>query len=153
MSMNEIMPVSEIVDAEAVRVGQLYVWARSSIVVSVKYLMECGRALSQKKEFLSGHGRWLPWLIANESTLGFGERTARMLMAASNRQLTSDLDETGATQISREIWGNALSRRLLATDDNEWYTPAQYIEVARRVLGEIDLESGSCLRWSICRPA
>ena len=104
--MSELAPVSEIVDAEAVRIGQLYVRARSSIVVSVKYLMECGRSLANKKQTL-GHGQWLPWLLANEGTLGFGERTARMLMAASNRQLTSDLDEAGATEISREIWGNA----------------------------------------------
>ena len=44
--MTDIAPVSEIVDGEAVRIGQLYVRARSSIVVSVKYLMECGRELA-----------------------------------------------------------------------------------------------------------
>jgi phage N-6-adenine-methyltransferase len=140
MSLNEIALV-EIDDAASI--GQLYVRARSSAVVSVNYLIECGRKLTTKKQSL-GHGQWLPWLMANERVLGFTERTARMLMAVSNRQLTSDLDEAGATQISREIWGNATPPRLLGTEDNEWYTPAQHIELARRVLGEIDLDPASC---------
>ena len=43
-----------------------------------------------------------PRLKANAETLGFGDRTARLLMrAASNWKLASDLNEAEAVQISR----------------------------------------------------
>ena len=38
--------------------------------------------------------------------LGFGESTARKLIAGSNRQSTADLDEPQAIAINRRIWGN-----------------------------------------------
>jgi hypothetical protein len=71
--------------------------------------------------------------------LGFGERTARLLIAGANRKPASDLNEADAIAISRQIWGHE-NHRALGTGENEWYTPKQYIEAARKVLGEIDLD-------------
>jgi hypothetical protein len=86
-------------DPAAKRIGDAY-------RKGVDAYQETGRLLIAQKDRL-GHGEWLPWLKANETALGFGERTARMLMqwadnpnwdaerawGHSNRKPAADLDE------------------------------------------------------------
>jgi phage N-6-adenine-methyltransferase len=130
-------------DGDAIEIGDLYRKGKSSMVDSVRYLIEAGQQLAAKKGSL-GHGAWLPWLEANADALGFGERTARLLMGGANRKLTADLSEEDALSLNREIWGNRGGPRILGTGETEWYTPRRYLELARRVLGTIDLDPASC---------
>jgi phage N-6-adenine-methyltransferase len=136
----------EIVDTDAIRIGESYRKAKLSIIDSVKYQIECGRALTEKKNSLS-HGEWLPWLEANQGTLKFESRqtASRLMKLASNGAATHHLESPAqALQFSRETWGNdSTLRPLSGTGENEWYTPTKCIDMTRRVLGEIDLDPAS----------
>lgn len=102
----------EIVDRDAVEIGEIYEGSRSSIVESVRGLIECGQRLIAKKAQLP-RGAWLPWLADNADVLGFNiNSTPQRLMklARENSALAQNLEEPAeALRISREIWGHEQS--------------------------------------------
>ena len=116
-----------------------YQTARSQQAASVLSLIECGRLLLAVKA-TTPHGEWLLWVKANEAELGFGDRTARRLMAAATeyRTLASDLSAEDAAQLQRSIWGHEPSISALPAGP-----PVSYLQrfvgwAAKHDLAEFD---------------
>jgi len=131
-------------NTEAYQINALFLRAKGSMIDGLKYYMECGIKLKAHKDSMP-HGQWIPWLEENEEVLGFGERTAQLLLKAANRypKLTSDLKGSEALKISQDLWGNAVGTQGHVSVDRNWYTPELYIEMAREVMGGIDLDPAS----------
>ena len=143
--MNKAVHITgEIVDNDAIEIGQLYQKAGQSLVDSVKYQIECGQRLTEKKASMN-HGQWAPWIQNNMAVLGFKtDRTAQRLMkvAKANTTPASDLSTVEALQISRQAWGHNTPANY-SSETNEWFTPAAYLQSVREFLGEIDLDPAS----------
>jgi hypothetical protein len=103
----------EIVDRDAAEIGDLYRRSKSSIVDSVGYLVYAGHRLLTKKKQL-GHGKWLEWLDANATVLGFETpRTAQKLIRAAQKYDSGVVfDHEDAIAMSRVIWGSVASPGL-----------------------------------------
>lgn len=61
----------------------------------------------------------------------------------SNTALARHYSESEATTFLRQIWGHTDSHRVLGTGENDWHTPIEHIEAAKKVKGRIDLDPAS----------
>jgi len=134
-------------DEAAVVIGDLFRTAESlrseakrCLVEAVGYYLLCGEALKNQKLSLK-HGEWLEWLQEKAAVLGFGDRTARLLMRAAKKwKSTSDLTPDEAAVINREMWNNNRADGGRGGGSTDWGTPPDEIGRIHKVMGGIGLD-------------
>jgi hypothetical protein len=152
------------VDRDAVAIGLLYRKSQLPSDNRIFYFADAGQCLLRKKQAL-GRGHWQNWIKVNHSVLGFSERGACSLLhgtqwLSSNWRLITQLEDiaTDPRPSEQDLARAKEIRELISSQvfrpahigtygvrGNEWYTPAEYIALARAVLGDIDLDPASCI--------
>ena len=111
---------------------------------ALEHARRAGELLIQAKAHC-GHGEWLPWLAANVPTIAETAVQGYMRVAkgwsklevAAKAQRVTDLPLRDALKL---LVG---PRETHNSGEFEWYSPREYVEAARAVMGGIDLDPAS----------
>jgi phage N-6-adenine-methyltransferase len=123
-------------DLIAVGINEEHRLANESATTAVEHAIKCGKLLQQQKARLA-HGEWQPWVKAN---CKFSYPSAKVYMNAA-RQKDRGLSFSSLAQLYGPASRGSVVEKY--TGQADWQTPAQYVELAREVMGDIDLDPAS----------
>jgi ParB family chromosome partitioning protein len=137
MNELEILPSIEHAKGEVIQLhGELF----ENAVKEVAKVIRAGELLAGIKAGLK-HGEWLPWI---EKNLPFDRVTAfRYMRVYERRTELKCFTVKHITDVYRLLGGSNTAHVSHNAGENEWYTPPEYIEAAKEVMGGIDCDPAS----------
>ncbi len=120
-------------------IAKLHSEIESAGKVMIDKAIRIGELLAEQKAAV-GHGDWILWVEAN---LPFERKQASKYMRVYANQ--SSLNESSSTHLAGAIASLAVPTAHVShnSGENEWYTPPEFVEAAREVMGGIDTDPAS----------